>query len=430
MFTVNIALFYLTEKYDLMRFINLVFESFRFAWQALRANVFRTILSLLGVTVGIFSIIGVFTMVDSLESNVKNSLSSIGEKTIYVDKWPWQFGGGDYPWWKYFMRPRPKYSEYQYLRDNVTHADGVTIMDFSVANTTYKNSSFSALCQGITYDFDRIMEVPVIEGRYFTEQEVEGGRNVAVIGGEVSNTLFGEENPLGKAIKVKGQKFTVIGVQEIKGKQLVDVGGNPDEKVYIPFVKHKRLFSSGNLYGMIAVQAFEDDENMEMLTSELTGLMRTRRGLKPVEDDNFALNRPDAAAEAVSSVFGALKVGGTVIGLFALLIGGFGIANIMFVSVKERTNIIGIQKSLGAKNYFILFQFLFESVFLCMLGGLIGLVLVYAASFINLGMLDLVLSSGNMILGVIIASVIGIVSGIIPASQAARMDPVIAIRSK
>lgn len=413
-----------------MRFINLVFESFRFAWQALRANVFRTILSLLGVTVGIFSIIGVFTMVDSLEANVKNSLSSIGEKTIYVDKWPWQFGGGDYPWWKYFMRPRPKYSEYQYLRDNVTNADGVTIMDFSAANTTYKNSSFSALCQGITYDFDRIMEVPIVEGRYFTEQEVEGGRNVAVIGGEVSNTLFGDENPLGKQIKVKGQKFTVIGVQEIKGKQLVDVGGNPDEKVYIPFVKHKRLFSSGNLYGMIAVQALEDDENLEMLSSELTGLMRTRRGLKPTEEDNFALNRPDAAAEAVSSVFGALKVGGTVIGLFALLIGGFGIANIMFVSVKERTNIIGIQKSLGAKNYFILFQFLFESVFLCVLGGLFGLLVVYAASFINLGMLDLVLSSSNIILGVIIASVIGIASGIIPASQAARMDPVIAIRSK
>lgn len=413
-----------------MKFFNLVFESFRFAWQALRANVLRTILSLLGVTVGIFSIIGVFTMVDSLEANVKNSLSSIGEKTIYVDKWPWQFGGGDYPWWKYFMRPRPRYSEYQYLRDNVDNADGVTIMDFSVANTTYKNSSFSALCQGITYDFDRIMEVPVIEGRYFTEQEVEGGRNVAVIGGEVSNTLFGPENPLGKQIKVKGQKFTVIGVQEIKGKQLVDVGGNPDEKVYIPFVKHKRLFSSGNLYGMIAVQALEDDENMEMLTSELTGLMRTKRGLKPTEDDNFALNRPDAAAEAVSSVFGALKVGGTVIGLFALLIGGFGIANIMFVSVKERTNIIGIQKSLGAKNYFILFQFLFESVFLCLLGGLIGLLLVYGASFINLGMLDLILSSSNVILGIIIASVIGIASGIIPASQAARMDPVIAIRSK
>jgi putative ABC transport system permease protein len=413
-----------------MKFLNLVFESFRFAWQALRANVMRTILSLLGVTVGIFSIIGVLTMVDSLEANIKGSLSSIGEKTIYVDKWPWVFGEGDYPWWKYFMRPRPKYAEFQFLKNNANHAKGVTIMDFSMTNARYKNSSYDALCQGITYDFNLITEVPVVEGRYFTEQEVEAGRNVAILGGEVSEILFGDENPLGKPLKIKGQNFIVIGVQELKGKQLVDVGGNPDTKIFIPFVKHKRMFSSGNLYGQIAVQAYEDDKNMEMLESELTGLMRTRRGLKPSQEDNFALNRPDAIADAISGVFDALAIGGWIIGFFALLIGGFGIANIMFVSVKERTNIIGIQKSLGAKNYFILFQFLFESVFLCLIGGLAGLLIVYLASFINIGYLDLILSTSNIVLGLLIASVIGIASGIIPASQAARMDPVIAIRSK
>ncbi|MGR3811841.1 ABC transporter permease [Jiulongibacter sp. NS-SX5] len=413
-----------------MKFFRMVFESFRFAWQALRSNVLRTLLSLLGVTVGIFSIIGVLTMVDSLEANVKNALSSIGEKTIYVDKFPWLFGEGDYPWWKYFQRPRPKYSEYEYLKNNVKNADAVTIMDYSVANAKYQNSSFDALIHGITYDFDLITEVPIIEGRYFTESEVDGGRNVAILGGEVAQTLFDNENGLGKSIKIKGQKFTVIGIQEIKGKQLVDVGGNPDQKIYIPFLRHKRMFSSGNLFGMIALQAYEDDENMVMLESEITGLMRTVRGLKPSEEDNFALNRPDAAAKAISSVFDALRVGGYVIGAFALLIGGFGIANIMFVSVKERTNIIGIQKSLGAKNYFILFQFLFESVFLCIIGGLFGLLLVYLISFVSLGPLDLILTTGNMVVGLMIASVIGILSGIIPASQAASLNPVIAIRAK
>jgi putative ABC transport system permease protein len=158
--------------------------------------------------------------------------------------------------------------------------------------------------------------------------------------------------------------------------------------------------------------------------------MRTKRGLRPTEGDDFALNKPDAAANALSSVFDALRIGGYIIGAFALLIGGFGIANIMFVSVKERTNIIGIQKSLGAKNYFILFQFLFESVFLCILGGSIGLLLVYLISFIDLGNLDLILSSGNVVVGLFIASFIGILSGIIPASQAAALNPVIAIRSK
>lgn len=411
-------------------FITQIIESFRFAMQALRANIFRTVLSLLGVTVGIFSIIGVYTMVDSLEANIKNSLSSIGEKTIYVDKWPWQFGGGDYPWWKYFQRPRPKYTEYKFLKENLENARAITIMDWSMANVRNGNSSFQALCQGITYDFNSITDVPIIEGRYFASQEVDAGNNVAVIGGKVAEVLFQNESAIGKTVKINGQNFTVIGVQEKKGKQLVDVGGNPDEKVYIPFLKHKRMFSSGNLNGIIALQALENDENMLLLESETTGLMRTIRGLKPFQDDSFALNRPDAAAAALSGLFKGIKQGGTIIGLFALLIGGFGIANIMFVSVKERTNIIGIQKSLGAKNYFILFQFLFESVFLCLIGGLVGLLLVYLASFIDLGSLDIVLSSTNIITGLIIASVIGILSGIIPASQAARMDPVIAIRAK
>lgn len=407
----------------------MIYESFLFAWAALRGNVLRTMLSLLGVTVGIFSIIGVLTMVDSLEANVKNALSSIGEKTIYVDKFPWIMEG-EYPWWKYFMRPDPTFEEYEFLKDHMKHAQAVSIIDYNLANVKYKSSSFRALIQGITYEFDQVSEIPVIEGRYFTESEAESGSNVTIIGAEVAETLFGNENGLGKSIKINGNKFTVIGIQEKKGKQLIDVGGNPDQKAFVPFLKHKRMFSSGELDGTIVLEAYENDNNMEMLESEATGLMRTARGLRPKEDTNFALNRPDALAKATSSIFDALRIGGYVIGAFALLIGGFGIANIMFVSVKERTNIIGIQKSLGAKNYFVLFQFLFESVFLCLIGGLFGLFLVYLISFVDLGMLDLILTPKNIMFGVMVASFIGILSGIIPASQAARMNPVIAIRAK
>jgi putative ABC transport system permease protein len=415
-----------------MGILRLIFESFRFAWQALRANLLRTMLSLLGVTVGIFSIIGVLTMVDSLEANIRNSLSSIGENTVYVDKFPWVFGeeGSDYPWWKYFTRPRPKYSEFLYLKDRVKSTDAVTIMDWSIANAKFQSNSYNALVQGVTYDFNLITDVPITEGRYFVEQETNSGKNVAILGAEIYETLFPKGDGVGKNIKIKGQKFMVIGTQEKKGKQLVDVGGNPDAKIYIPFLKHKRMFSSGNLYGMIQLHALKKEGGVEILEGEITGLMRTKRGLRPMEDDNFALNKPDAAANALSAVFSALRIGGYIIGAFALLIGGFGIANIMFVSVKERTNIIGIQKSLGAKNYFILFQFLFESVFLCVLGGSIGLLLVYLISLIDLGSLDLILTSGNIIAGLVIASFIGIISGIIPASQAAALNPVIAIRSK
>ncbi len=413
-----------------MLFIKLTFESFRFAWQALKSNLLRTILSLSGVTIGIFSIIGVYTMVDSLEANIKNSLSSIGDKVIYVEKFPWQFGDEEYPWWRYFRRPRPKYSEYKYLKENLETARAVTIMDWYLASAKYKNSNYNSLCQGITYDFNLITEVPILSGRYFSPNEIESGRNVAVLGGEVADVLFGEEDPLGKPVKIRGENFVVIGVQEKKGKQLVDVGGNPDQKIYIPFVKHKRMFSSGNLYGTISVQAFETDAKMVKLENEIRGKMRTVRGLRPLDEDNFALNRPDAAANFLTSIFGSLRAGGFVIGLFSLLIGGFGIANIMFVSVKDRTNIIGIQKSLGAKNFFILFQFLFEALFLCLIGGLFGLLLVYLASFIQLGSLDIILSTGNIIFGLTISSVIGIIAGMIPATQAARMDPVIAIRAK
>ncbi|WP_367914291.1 ABC transporter permease [Leadbetterella sp. DM7] len=413
-----------------MLFLRLTLESFRFAWQALRSNILRTVLSLLGVTVGIFSIIGVYTMVDSLETNVKAGLSSIGSQSIYIEKFPWGIGESEYPWWKYFMRPQPTYREFRSLKNTLKEADAITIMSWNSAIAKRKSNSFSSLVQGVSFEYDLINETPIEKGRYFLEQETDAARPVAILGASVAETLFGDEDPINQRIKVKGENFTVIGVVEKKGKQMLDVGGNPDDKIFIPFLKHKRMFSSGNLTGTIQVKARDVDGGLETLESEVKGQMRTLRGLKPLADDNFALNRPDALVNFMTTIFSSIRTGGFVIGLFALLIGGFGIANIMFVSVKERTNIIGIQKSLGAKNFFILFQFLFEAVFLCLLGGLIGLLLVYMASFIQLGTMDIVLTPSNMIFGLVISSVIGVVAGLIPAFQAANMDPVIAIRAK
>jgi putative ABC transport system permease protein len=414
-----------------MKVFLLIFESFRFAMNALRENILRTVLSLLGVTVGIFSIIGVYTMVDSLESNIKGSLSSIGTNVIYVQKWPWFFGGGDYPWWKYFRRPEPKYEEFKYLRDNLENAQAVSMIDFAGGVSCKKgNNSIEALCQGVTYDFTEITEVPIINGRYFAPQEVESGRSVGILGADIADALFPDSDPIGQTFKMKGQNITVIGVQERKGKQIADFGGEPDQKVFIPFLSHKRIFSSGEPYGDIVLKGFDNDEGLFELEGEVTGLMRTKRGLRPAEEDSFALNRPEAAAAALGELFSVIGGAGTIIGLFSLLIGGFGIANIMFVSVKERTNIVGIQKSLGAKNSFILYQFLFESIFLCLIGGLCGILLVYLLSFLPLGSLDIVLTSKNILKGLVISSAIGLISGILPAWQAARLDPVIAIRSK
>jgi putative ABC transport system permease protein len=164
------------------------------------------------------------------------------------------------------------------------------------------------------------------------------------------------------------------------------------------------------------------------LENEMTGLLRAKRGLKPTEDDSFALNKTEFIQNTIGSIFDVISVAGWVIGGFSILVGGFGIANIMFVSVRERTNIIGIQKSLGAKNYFILFQFLFEAVLLSLIGGITGIILVFFLSFVPVGSLDIVLSLQNILLGLGVSSIIGVVSGIVPATLAARMDPVEAIR--
>ncbi|MFN8355708.1 MAG: ABC transporter permease [Spirosomataceae bacterium] len=414
-----------------MKFLRLTLESFRFAWQALRSNILRTALSLLGVTVGIFAIIAVLTMVDSLNRNIRQSLDFIGNQVVYVQKWPWFFGNGTFAWWEYFRRPNTKFSEFKYLEKNLESSQAICAMDFK-GGTTVKNgnNSFEALIQGITLGYNQISEVPIANGRYFVSQEIDAARNVAVLGDEVASSLFPNLDPVGREFKLSGQKFLCVGVQERKGESLLDFGGNPDIKILIPFPTFARLYQGGNPDIDIAIKGFPDDTNLEQLTSEITGLMRARRGLKPTAKDNFAINKVEAAADAIQSLFGVLNLAGWIIGSFSMLVGGFGIANIMFVSVKERTNIIGIQKSLGAKNYFILFQFLFEAVFLSLIGGLVGIFLVYLLSFVNLGSLDIVLSAQNIMIGLGVASFIGLLSGIIPAMMASNLDPVIAIRSK
>lgn len=370
-------------------------------------------------------------MVDSLNRNIRQSLDFIGNQVVYVQKWPWFFGNGTFAWWEYFRRPNTKFSEFKYLEKNLESSQAICAMDFK-GGTTVKNgnNSFEALIQGITLGYNQISEVPIANGRYFVSQEIDAARNVAVLGDEVASSLFPNLDPVGREFKLSGQKFLCVGVQERKGESLLDFGGNPDIKILIPFPTFARLYQGGNPDIDIAIKGFPDDTNLEQLTSEITGLMRARRGLKPTAKDNFAINKVEAAADAIQSLFGVLNLAGWIIGSFSMLVGGFGIANIMFVSVKERTNIIGIQKSLGAKNYFILFQFLFEAVFLSLIGGLVGIFLVYLLSFVNLGSLDIVLSAQNIMIGLGVASFIGLLSGIIPAMMASNLDPVIAIRSK
>jgi len=415
-----------------MIYIHLLLESFRFALSALRANLLRTILSLLGVTVGIFSIITVFTLVDSLEKNIRDSLDFLGDDVIRIEKFPWIFED-DYPWWKYVNRPKAQYSEYQFLKENSKQASAVTIFAerFGVTVKHESNSLSGAIVSGVAYQHKDVFEIPVETGRYFGLQEVDKGASVTIIGAEVAKTLFPLTDPIGQEIKLRGLKFRVIGVMEKQGASVIDAP-SADDFCYVPYNTFFKLYSGQGNFGVesiIALKGYPEDEGLKNLEGEITGLLRQARGLRPRELTNFAVNRPEAFAEVIGSIFSVISLAGWVIGSFSILVGGFGIANIMFVSVKERTNIIGIQKSLGAKRFFILFQFLFEAVFLSLLGGLFGLLLVYLLSFISLGSLDLSLSFGNVLLGVSVSVIIGTLSGIVPAGMAAKLDPVIAIRA-
>jgi putative ABC transport system permease protein len=416
-----------------IRIIVQVFESVRFAFNALKGNLLRTILSLLGVTVGIFAIITVFTIVDSLERSIRNSMNFLGDRVINIEKWPWLFEN-NYPWWKFINRPQASFPEYRFLEENLRNYDAITIYAIKQNGQLNRsnNSTNGITLIGVGGGYNEVYDTPIELGRYFSTQEIDAARNIAVIGFDIAEALFGALDPIGKDIMIRGMKYRIIGVLEKQGANIIDAPSK-DKMCLIPYFNFAKLYSMNNTWGVgstIAVKGKIEDEGLIELENEITGLMRAKRGLRPIQDDNFALNRPEIFANMISNLFAVIGLAGWVIGGFSILVGGFGIANIMFVSVKERTNIIGIQKSLGAKNYFILSQFLFEAIFLSLIGGAFGIMLVYLITFIPMGSLEILLTFRNIFIGLGVSIVIGVASGIIPAALAARLDPVIAIRTQ
>jgi putative ABC transport system permease protein len=413
-------------------YFRLLNESFGFALNALRNNKLRTLLSLLGVTIGIFSIIAVLAAVDSLDRKIKKDLSALDKNTMYLTRVC--FGPTEIPEWKREQFPDVTYDEYQLLKRSVTGADNMAFQYFtnpqSIKSETGSVENINMV--PVTYEFTDIQTLEFEEGRFFNEAESNSGAAVIVLGIDVADNLFGSLDAIGKTVRAYGQRFTVVGVLKKQGSGMF--GESNDKSAFFPSNFLRRMYGESNkntfMLPVIIVKPVKGADK-DALKGEITQKLRAMRGMRADQDDNFFINVLSGFTDLIDGIVAQMNIMGWIISGFSLLVGGFGIANIMFVSVKERTSLIGIQKSLGAKNKFILFQFLFEAIILAVIGGIVGIVLVWVITVILTKALDFefVLSTGNIILGTTLAAVIGLVSGILPAISASRLDPVEAIRT-
>ena len=411
-----------------MLWFRLLQESFWFAWTAIITNRLRTFLSLLGVMVGIFMITAVFAVVDSLEDGLKSTFNMLDDEVLFIQKWPWSFEE-DYPWWKYVQRREVSVADMELLRERLTLAKEVvfqakTALAIESTNSRMEQVGIVAVSEG----YEDVISLDIETGRYFTPVEVASGRAVAIVGYDVAMELTGRKDAIGRMIEIKGQRLEIVGVFAQQGASVINDGF--DRAMLVPAEFGRRIMDYN--FGTSIMVKPKNGITTDALSDQIVQQFRSVRRLRPREEEDFSINQIGMLTSILDSIFQQVEYGGWFIGIFAILVGCFSIANIMFVSVRERTRIIGVQKAIGAKSNFILLQFLFEAIALCVIGALVALLGIEAiVGIVNAVDIGFVLSvhPSRIFIALSVAVASGLLAGLAPARKAAQMEPVEAMRS-
>jgi len=401
-----------------MRF--LFFENFIISISAIFENKVRSFLTALGIIIGVYSVTMMGTLIAGLDKTFEGSMSFLGKDVLYISRWEWF---GDMEWWEVRNRPRIRPEYVEKVKDKSQYALAVAPVMQRGASLSYNENETRTQIFGTNVDYMETISTNIAEGRFFTNSEDRLGKRVTIIGDGIKKAFFGDVNPIGKYIKIDNMKFKVIGVLEEQAKFLGLF--STDKQAVLPFGAYKRIFSKR---GFMRLSIKVPQDKLDESVDEIRFIMRNMRGLKPNQKDDFAINQTKAFEKQYLALKIAIGGTGTFITLLSLIVGGIGVMNIMFVSVKERTKEIGVRKAIGATKTMIRSQFLMEAITICSLAGLVGLSLAYISSLLLNKVFPSTLDLGLAIFAILMSMIVGIISGLIPSIKASNLDPIDALR--
>ena len=401
--------------------LSIFLESFRIAMTSIFSNKSRSILTALGIIIGVLSVTLMGTLISGLDKGFDKSMAFLGKDIFSISRWEW-FGDAD--WWEVRNRPRMRLEYVDVIKEKSSYAEAVApVMQRGAVLSRGELSTAGTQIFGTNTDYMSTITANIAQGRFFTEGEDRSGSRVTIIGNDIAENLFVKQDPIGEYLKIDGIKFRVIGIMEKQGKFLGLF--SVDNQAIIPVGTSVRLFSRR---GFIRISVKVPPENIVDAKDELYGIMRQTRGLKPSQKDDFAINQTEAFERQYNQIKFAIGGTGIFITILSLVVGGIGIMNIMFVSVQERTKEIGVRKAIGATKNMILTQFLMEAISICLIGGLIGLLMASGLSFVINKFFPSTMPLWLAFTSILLSVLVGVLSGVVPSYRAARLDPIDALR--